>query len=221
MLNKFSNLVIEEELNKKEFKIYIFAITILFIIFTKIYINFDIISSIISIFTNYVYNPMFLIPINFYLTYKITYDIISNNFIITRLKDKMTKLLIITTIKLTLLNYIILIMILFVIQNIFNNNGFPNNIQIIEFLLILFKNSVIYIILNIIFILLLYKFNNLSGCIFVFITIISTSFLNKIKFLIIGQNLLDTKISIYCSINMIIYFIVILLLSRCKHENSN
>ena len=65
MLNKFSNLVIEEELNKKEFKIYIFAITILFIIFTKIYINFDIISSIISILTNYVYNPLFLIPIYF------------------------------------------------------------------------------------------------------------------------------------------------------------
>ena len=37
MLNRFSNLVIEEELNKKEFKIYIIAITILFIIFTKIY----------------------------------------------------------------------------------------------------------------------------------------------------------------------------------------
>ena len=29
MLNRFSNLVIEEELNKKEFKIYIIAITIL------------------------------------------------------------------------------------------------------------------------------------------------------------------------------------------------
>lgn len=221
MLNRFSNSIIEEELNKKEFKIYISAIVILFIIFTKVYINFDIITSIKSILTNYVYNPMFLIPINFYLSYKIAYDVMSNKSIITRLKGKMTKLLMIATAKLTLLNYIILIMLLFVIQNIFNNNGYPNNIQIVELLLILFKNSIIYTILNLIFILLLYKFNSLIGYIFVFMTIITTSFLNKINFLIIGQNLFDTKISIHCIINIIIYIILILLLSRCKLEKSN
>ncbi|MEG1048246.1 MAG: hypothetical protein RSE48_01725 [Bacilli bacterium] len=223
MINRISNKIINEQIKEKNTTIYLIIASLLFLLLTKQYIEIGILESISSILSHYIYNPLFFLPVSFFISMKVINLILENNNLITRIKNTKTmqKLIIVSTLKATAINYLVLIMLLFIVENIFNISGYGySNENLYQLIMIITKNLFIFEILNIIFSLLYYKISRIISVIFCFVNVSITAFCDFHILGFIGTNLITKSVDLNFFINLIINLIIFVVITRLKRKEN-